>query len=128
MSELTPTVTGPSGYQARFAELQEELLELQQRLQELDETAYSEDGTVAATVGARGELRDLRLDPRIYRTTDAKALAATIMQTIHEASDAVTLQLIELTRPLVPGASSEDIEQAFRAHQASKADLARVRS
>lgn len=92
----------PGEYEQRYAQLQEELLSLQKSIQEIAETAYSPDRTVAATVGARGELRELQLDPRIYRTTDAKALAATIKQTIRDASAAVSTRLVELTRSLLP--------------------------
>jgi DNA-binding protein YbaB len=106
----------PSDYERRYAQLQEELLALQKSIQEIAETAYSADRTVAATVGARGELRELQLDPRIYRTTDAKALAATIKQTIWDASTAVTTRLVELTRPLLPESvmSERELEEALR--------------
>jgi len=106
----------PSDYEQRYAQLQSELLALQKSIQEIAETAYSPDRTVAATVGARGELRDLQLDPRIYRTTDAKALAATIKQTIWNASGAVTTRLVELTRPLLPESvmSESDFDEALR--------------
>jgi DNA-binding protein YbaB len=106
----------PREYERRYAQLQEELLALQKSIQEIAETAYSPDRTVAATVGARGELRDLQLDPRIYRTTDAKALAATIKQTIWDASTAVTTRLVELTRPLLPDSvmSERELEETLR--------------
>ncbi|HEY3631977.1 MAG TPA: YbaB/EbfC family nucleoid-associated protein [Jatrophihabitantaceae bacterium] len=98
----------PREYEQRYEKLQNDLLELQKSIQELSETAYAPDRTVAATVGARGELRDLVLDPRIYRSTDAKALAATIKQTIWDASSAVSARLIELTRPMLPTDGSGD--------------------
>jgi DNA-binding protein YbaB len=91
----------PREYEQRYEKLQNDLLELQKSIQELSETAY-------APVGARGELRDLVLDPRIYRSTDAKALAATIKQTIWDASSAVSARLIELTRPMLPTDGSGD--------------------
>jgi len=113
----------PSDYEQRYAQLQEELLALQKSIQEIAETAYSADRTVAATVGARGELRELQLDPRIYRTTDAKALAATIKQTIWDASTAVTTRLVELTRPLLPESvmSERELEEALRGSDATRA-------
>lgn len=106
----------PHQYEERYEKLQRDLLELQKNIQELSETAYAPDRTVAATVGARGELRELVLDPRIYRSTDAKALAATIKQTIWDASTAVSARLVELTRPLLPAdvsAQGFDLEGAL---------------
>lgn len=116
----------PLEYEARYEKLQQDLLSLQKSIQDLSETAYSQDRTVAATVGARGELRDLVLDPRVYRSTDAKALAATIKQTIWDASTAVSARLVDLTRPLMPAdvpAEAFDLEAAFGA--GSPADGAR---
>jgi DNA-binding protein YbaB len=105
----------PAVYDQRYQKLQDELVALQQSILELDETAYSTDRTVAATVGARGELKQLQLDPRIYRSTDAKALAATITQTIQDATTAVTARLVELTRPLLPAITADEFDAASRA-------------
>jgi DNA-binding protein YbaB len=48
-------------------------------------TAESADGLIEATVGMRGELVDLVLDPRIFRTPDADALAEQIRTAVNEA-------------------------------------------
>ena len=50
--------------------------------------AVSPDGMVEATVGAFGDLRELRLDPLHQRTRDTVALAATIMATVRAAGEA----------------------------------------
>lgn len=108
----------PREFEERYEKLQQDLLSLQKGIQDLSETAFSPDRTVAATVGARGELRELVLDPRIYRSTDAKALAATIKQAIWDASTAVSARLVELTRPLLPTdgpAGALDLDAAFGA-------------
>ncbi len=78
------------------------LIGLRRSMEDLVETAYSPDGLVRATVGARGLLTELFLDPRIYRTTDAAALAETITATIQAATDAATARMVELTRPFLP--------------------------
>jgi DNA-binding protein YbaB len=104
----------PAEYEERYAQLQRDLLALQKSIDEVSETAYSSDRTVAATVGPRGELKELVLDPRIYRKTDAKALAATITQTIWDATAAVTTRLVELTRPLLPADAAAQFEDALR--------------
>jgi DNA-binding protein YbaB len=107
-----PLIDVPSQFQERYVQLQRDLLALQKSIEEVAETAYSPDRLVAATVGARGELKDLQLDARIYRTTDAKALAATITQTISDATTAVTARLVELTRPLLPDSVLSDSDEA----------------
>ncbi|MFG1922442.1 YbaB/EbfC family nucleoid-associated protein [Cryptosporangium sp. NPDC048952] len=55
-------------------------------------TAWSKDGMVKAVVGARGHLLELDLDPRVYRTPNSKALAATILSTVRAATDDVLQQ------------------------------------
>ncbi|PZS30229.1 MAG: hypothetical protein DLM58_13995 [Pseudonocardiales bacterium] len=100
----------PDRFRERFEQLQTELIDLQRSIRELSETAYSRDGLVSATVGSRGELQDLVLDARIYRTTDAKALATTIAETIWAATQAVTLRLTDLMRPMMPAGQDLDLE------------------
>jgi DNA-binding protein YbaB len=73
------------------------LVELQSRLPEVRETAESADGLITVTLGARGELLALELDPRIYRTTDAAALAQDILDTVRRAADAVRERVKKLT-------------------------------
>ena len=82
--------------------LLQDLVELRRSFEEVTETACSPDGLVCATVGAHGELTELSLDPRIYRTTDSKALAETITATIREAVAAATARMAELTKPFLP--------------------------
>jgi DNA-binding protein YbaB len=65
-------------------------------------TAWSKDGLVKAVVGARGHLLELDLDPRVYRTPNSKALAATIVATVREATDDVLAQTGEILDRTVP--------------------------
>jgi DNA-binding protein YbaB len=85
-----------------YERLRESLATLRQNVQEVTETAYSLDGLVRATVDAQGQLTELALDPRIYRTTDSAALAETITATIREAVAAAAGRMIELTKPFLP--------------------------
>lgn len=107
-------------YEGQYEQLRTNLESLQQSLEEAVETAHSSDGLVAATIGARGELKELVLDPRIYRTTDATALAVTIIETIHAATDAVTTRMMQLAEPLLPdglfarGADSPGLDSVLR--------------
>jgi len=48
--------------------------------------ATSDDGLVSATVDGRGRLVELYLDDRVLRTTDSRALAATILDTVRAAA------------------------------------------
>jgi len=79
---------------ARFDEVYEQyqrlrsgMDELQQRLARTQISAESDDGLVRATVGPRGQLIELKLDPRIYRETNADALARKITRTVQQAAE-----------------------------------------
>jgi DNA-binding protein YbaB len=63
---------------ARIPEIQREMLAV-------TGTAWSDDGLIKAVVGPRGHLLELEIDPRIYRTPNSAALAATIVQTVRAA-------------------------------------------
>lgn len=82
---------------ARFAQLADEIRGIQRELAEVVEEAESPDGLVVARVDARGDLLDLRLDPRIYRDTDSTALARTIAQTCRAARAKADKRAFELT-------------------------------
>ncbi|HEY2793592.1 MAG TPA: YbaB/EbfC family nucleoid-associated protein [Micromonosporaceae bacterium] len=63
--------------------------DVQRRLMHVTGTAWSEDRLVKAVVGPRGQLIELEIDPRVYRTPNSKALAATIVATVHAAVENV---------------------------------------
>jgi hypothetical protein len=73
----------------------------------IEETAWSPDGYVTASVGASGYLRDLVLDPRIYRDADADALATSIRDTIVEAARLARRQAFDVMRPVLPPDATE---------------------
>src|SRR4051812_42306388 len=83
--------------------------ELQQKLRAVTATVSSEDGSVTATVGPRGQLLKLELDPRISRRPDSGRLAATITETIRNATEQAMATVTELCKPFVPDAQ-------FQAH------------
>jgi len=76
--------------------------ELQRQLQALRVTATSDDGFVKATVGPRGQLIELEIDPRIYRRPDSKQLAATITSTVQRAATEVADKVAALCKPHLP--------------------------
>ena len=92
----------PVKRKADYEKLRDDLLEVRTRIADIEATADSPDGLVSATVVGRGELSELYLDPRIYRTTDSKALASSIMDTIRDAVGQSRRQLFEITRQYLP--------------------------
>lgn len=68
-------------------------------------TMSSRDRLVTVTVGPYGELLDLQLDPRIYRTPDSPRLAATIRSTVEQAQEEARHKVTELGERLVPEAT-----------------------
>jgi DNA-binding protein YbaB len=89
-----------------YARLARQVQEAQRELDELRVTADSDDGLVTATVGGRGELLGLTLDPRVYR--DTEGLAVTIKNTITEAAEGARRQAFELNRPFLPRDADPD--------------------
>ncbi|KAA2267216.1 YbaB/EbfC family nucleoid-associated protein [Solihabitans fulvus] len=71
---------------AEYQRMAEDVRSAKRRLTEIRATAESEDGLISATVGGSGELVELWLDPRIYRTPDSTALAEAIAGTLREAA------------------------------------------
>ncbi|MGI8720964.1 MAG: YbaB/EbfC family nucleoid-associated protein [Geodermatophilaceae bacterium] len=88
--------------QGRFEKLATEGPQLQERARTIQVTEKSPDGLISATVGARGELIRLDLDPRIYRRPDSRELADTITETIKAAGEKAQDQVLEVFEPLVP--------------------------
>lgn len=86
----------------KFNRLLEEGPKLQERARALKITEKSRDGLITATVGPRGNLIRLELDPRIYQRPDARALAEKITETIQRAGTRAREEVIELFAPLVP--------------------------
>jgi DNA-binding protein YbaB len=59
--------------------------ERQRKVFEITGTAWSDDRLIKAVVGPRGQLTELEIDPRIYRTPNSKALAANILGAVRRA-------------------------------------------
>ncbi|EME58531.1 hypothetical protein H074_18168 [Amycolatopsis decaplanina DSM 44594] len=71
---------------ADYERLAEDVRTMQERMAGIRATADSEDGLISVTVGGAGELIELWLDPRVYRTLDSAALAESITATVHRAA------------------------------------------
>lgn len=83
MTQLTHGFIESLVGQAR--ETMEHVAEVNAEMRELTVTASSSDRHVTVVVDPRGEILDLTLDPRIYRTQDSFALAAKIVDTVRRA-------------------------------------------
>jgi DNA-binding protein YbaB len=89
----------------QYERLRSGLDDIQRRLADLRVSAQSDDGLVTATVDARGQLADLRLDRRIYRDADPGRLGRTIVATVREATTRATEQVREMMADYLPADS-----------------------
>lgn len=80
--------------------------DIQERLSRMAVTAESPDGLVRATVGARGQLVDLRLDRDVYRRTDPDELSRLILSTVEQAVAKTTGQVREMVGEYLPADSA----------------------
>ncbi|TMR99647.1 YbaB/EbfC family nucleoid-associated protein [Nonomuraea basaltis] len=87
-----------------FQRINDAGLELHAEARAVQITEKSRDGLVSVTVGARGQIVGLDLDPRIYRRTDARHLADTIIDTVHRAAARAQERIAEIFDPVIPRA------------------------
>ncbi|MGI5212376.1 YbaB/EbfC family nucleoid-associated protein [Plantactinospora sp. CA-290183] len=99
-----------SGRLAEYRRLTEDVLAMRDGIDRIRVTAESADELVAATVGGRGELIDLKLDPRIYRDPDATALARTIADTIRDAAEAAGRDAGRIIARLIGAGPDEEVD------------------
>lgn len=74
----------------------------QKKLLSVTATVRSADGLVTATVGPRGHLIELDLDPKIYQRPNSKLLAQTILQTVREAVEQGANQVQDMIESTIP--------------------------
>jgi DNA-binding protein YbaB len=98
------------------------LEETQRQILKVTGIAWSEDRTIKAVVGPRGQLIDLEIDPRVYRKPNSKALSATILATVRSAVDdamAKTRKLMDHNVPSdlrVKSIGSLDVRRLLESH------------
>lgn len=85
----------PGAPRTDFAALRRQLLQSRERLAQVREeldgvigTGHADGGLVTAAVDAEGRLVDLRLDPSLPATTDARTLAELVLTAASAAFDA----------------------------------------
>lgn len=86
---------------AHYERSRRQLDTMRQRMPALRGGAESPDKLVKVTVGARGELRKLEIDPRAYRRLSPTELAEAIVETTKEASRAAFAEIEQMLKPLI---------------------------
>lgn len=101
-----------------------EVEQTQRKVFEITGVAWSDDRLIKAVVGPRGQLVELEIDPRVYRTPNSRALATSILTTVRAATDeamAKTQQLLDANVPpdlRVNQVGSLDVHRLLRTHDA----------
>lgn len=93
---MSPREYDRIGDEARLGQLEElerETQRIRRSVSGTTGTAESPDGLVEATVGVYGELVELEIDARIYRTHDAAALAEQIRTAVNSAQESAQDQV-----------------------------------
>lgn len=80
----------------------EQILQAYRSLADLRVTEASTDDLVSVTVGPYGDLLAIELDPRVYRSRDADALARNILTTTRAAVDRAARDAAETAAALLP--------------------------
>lgn len=108
------STTELTGRLAEYARLAEQVRAVRDGIDDIRATAYSDDGLITAVVGGRGELRELELDPRIYREQNATALASRIVATIREAAAEAERDAVTFAQELMPQKRhGDDVDPMF---------------
>ncbi|MFB9322584.1 YbaB/EbfC family nucleoid-associated protein [Cryptosporangium minutisporangium] len=85
-----------------FHRLRDGVGELQEQLRTIEVVVHSDDRLVTATVGPRGQLVRLDLDPRVYREQNSRELASKITETIQKGAREAADRALEFCRPFLP--------------------------
>ncbi|MFE0019555.1 YbaB/EbfC family nucleoid-associated protein [Amycolatopsis sp. NPDC059021] len=85
-----------------YQRMAEDVRAVQARVTEIRTEATSEDGTITAIVGGSGELVELRLDSRIYRTPDSNQLATDITAVVHQAARLARQETFDILSGFLP--------------------------
>jgi hypothetical protein len=93
----------------RLTQLLEEYRSVRARMARLGDdvvamtaTARSTDGSVTATVGPQGDLRDMRIDPEVARRLDLRTLAARVLEASAAAGAQSRERLVRTLTEVMP--------------------------
>lgn len=87
-----------AAYERRLAQIRE----LQKRAGQVTATARSRNGLISVTVGASGQLLDLKLDPGVYNSLPPQRLAAAVKELAKKAAADAAEQVQEVMEPVLP--------------------------
>jgi DNA-binding protein YbaB len=96
----------------------------QRKVMKVTATATSDDRMIKATVGPRGQLVHLEIDPRVYRRPNATALADAIVATVRAAAEQAMADVQEILSESLPRDlsirqyGSLDMQRLMRSHDA----------
>ncbi|KQS73734.1 YbaB/EbfC family nucleoid-associated protein [Modestobacter sp. Leaf380] len=90
------------GLRADFQRMLTEGPEAAARARQITVTRKSRDGLVSVTVGPRGDLVTLDIDPRVFRRPDSRALADTIVETVQAAAAEAEEMVVETMSSVLP--------------------------
>ncbi len=90
------------GLLTQYRQMQANLGHVRQKMTEVSATAQSPDGLISATVGYRGDLTALEIDPRALRPADPQALADSIVAATQAAVEQVREEIHEVMAPAIP--------------------------
>jgi DNA-binding protein YbaB len=90
----------------QYRQLRDNLGRMQREMAELTATAESPDGAVRATVGHRGDLVRLEINPRAQRALDSVTLAEVIVSTTRQAAADVARKTREVVEPNLPNSAT----------------------
>ncbi|HXV94790.1 MAG TPA: YbaB/EbfC family nucleoid-associated protein [Pseudonocardia sp.] len=93
---------------AEFTEQHQQLLAAQQRLSEVSATVTSPRNVLTVTVGAAGQLEEVRFNNRDYRNMGPEDLGELVKRTIEDARAALADQIHETMQPLSGGSTTLD--------------------
>ncbi|WP_409464320.1 YbaB/EbfC family nucleoid-associated protein [Amycolatopsis sp. GA6-003] len=74
----------------------------QSQVAEVRTEASSDDDLITAVANGSGELVELHLDPRIYRTPDSARLAADITAVVHRAAELARQETFSILAAFLP--------------------------
>jgi DNA-binding protein YbaB len=100
----------------------------QRRVMKVTATVASDDRMIKATVGPRGQLVHLEIDPRVYRRPNATALADEIVATVRAAAEKAMAEVQGILSESLPrdvtfrNHGSLDLQRMMRSHDADLAE------
>ncbi|TDW90436.1 DNA-binding protein YbaB [Kribbella pratensis] len=97
------------GRLADVQRLENEVRQAQQAVDAATGTAEAGEQLIEATVTGNGELRELVLDPRVYREFAPEVLAAEIVTAVNEARAAAHQNALDAWIEILPADAGDDV-------------------